>query len=55
MRAAANGPAQTTVGGRAQKRGLPLTRAQKIALWTAVAVFIGYLMADDDGSASGDP
>ena len=49
MLALANGPAQTTSGGRVQKRGLPLTRGQKILLWTGVAVLLGYVMAESDG------
>ena len=52
--ALANGPAQTTSGGSVQKRGLPLTRGQKILLWTGVAVLAVYVMAesdDDDESA----
>lgn len=54
MLALANGPAQTTGGGRVQKRGLPLTRGQKILLWTSVAVLAAYVMTesdDDDESA----
>jgi hypothetical protein len=46
--ALAAGPAQTTGGGRVQTRGLPLTRGQKIALWTGVAALTGYLIADSD-------
>ena len=52
------GPAQTSSGGRVQKRGLPLTRGQKIALWTGVALLTAYLMADsddEDASAFGAP
>jgi hypothetical protein len=45
---AAQGPVQRSSGGRTQKVGLPLTRAQKIGLWTGVAVLLAYLMADSD-------
>jgi hypothetical protein len=49
------GPAQKSSGGRTSKVGLPLTRAQKIGLWTGVAVLLGYLMADDDDDAGESP
>ena len=42
------GSAQRSGGGSTTKVGLPLTRAQKIGLWSGVAVLIAYLMADDD-------
>lgn len=50
---AAQGPAQRSGGGRTQKVGLPLTRGQKIALWTGVAVLLAYLMADSDDAETG--
>jgi Flp pilus assembly protein TadD len=43
---------QSSGGGRTTKVGLPLTRAQKIGLWSGVAVLIAYLMADDDADDS---
>jgi hypothetical protein len=52
---AANGPAQRSGGGRTQKVGLPLTRAQKIGLWTGVAVLLAYLMADSDDAEASSP
>ena len=51
-------PARSTMGGRTQTVGLPLSRAGKIGLWAGVAVFLGYLMATDgeeDGAGSGRP
>jgi len=50
----ASAAAQTRTGQTTQRRGLPLTRGQKVLLWTGVAVFLGYLMADsdDDGEPS---
>ena len=52
---AAQGPAQRSSGGRTQKVGLPLTRAQKIGLWTGVAVLLAYLMADSDDAEASAP
>lgn len=52
---AAQGPAQRSSGGRTQKVGLPLTRAQKIGLWTGVAVLLAYLMADSDDAEASSP
>jgi len=52
---AAQGPAQRSSGGRTQKVGLPLTRAQKIGLWTGVAVLLAYLMADSDDAEASTP
>jgi hypothetical protein len=51
-------PTRSTMGGRTQTVGLPLSRAGKIGLWTGVAVFLGYLMAtdgDEDGAGPADP
>jgi succinate dehydrogenase/fumarate reductase flavoprotein subunit len=51
-----SGAARSTNGQTVQKRGLPLTRGQKIALWTGVAVLTGYLMtesANEEDSAFG--
>ena len=51
-------PARSTMGGRTQSVGLPLSRAGKIGLWAGVAVFLGYLMAtdgEDDGAGSTEP
>jgi hypothetical protein len=39
---------QSQSSSRTTRVGLPLTRAQKIGLWSGVAVLIAYLMADDD-------
>jgi hypothetical protein len=50
-----SGAAQTSSGHRVERRSLPLTRGQKIALWTGVAVLIAYVMAesaDDDEDTS---
>lgn len=55
VQASLQGPAQRSSGGRTSKVGLPLTRAQKIGLWTGVAVLLGYLMADDDDDAGESP
>ncbi|HEY9183135.1 MAG TPA: hypothetical protein VIQ99_08045 [Gammaproteobacteria bacterium] len=49
-RATWQGPSQSSGGGRTTKVGLPLTRAQKIGLWTGVAVLLAYLIADDDAA-----
>jgi hypothetical protein len=46
--------AQRTGGGRTTTVGLPLTRAQKIGLWTGVAVVLAYVMADDNEENSVD-
>ena len=49
-------PAQASSGRSVQKRGLPLTRVQKIVLWTSVAVLLGYVIAesaDEENSAPG--
>ena len=51
-----NGAAQSSSGQTVQKRGLPLTRVQKIVLWTSVAVLLGYVMSesgDEESSAVG--
>jgi hypothetical protein len=46
---------QGSAQGTTTKVGLPLTRAQKIGLWTGVAVLLGYLMADDDDAGESPP
>jgi len=53
-RASWQGPVQRSGGGRTTTVGLPLTRAQKIGLWSGVAVLIAYLMADDDDDDAAD-
>ncbi len=48
-------PARSTMGGRTQTVGLPLSRAGKIGLWAGVAVFLAYLMAADGEEDAGGP
>ena len=58
MLGASAAPARSTMGGRTQTVGLPLSRKGKIGLWAGVAVFLAYLMASDgeeDGAGSVDP
>ena len=60
MLGAAAAPARSTMGGRTQTVGLPLSRAREYwGVWDLqLAVFLGYLMAtdgDEDGAGPADP